>query len=114
MTTGKELEKAESRATVPQRIDLMPTASIDISYLSEEQQRALRFEHAKGMINLTTKAQELNMEAAALRQTLDDLTSTAKSVAEDGNVITATTSIGRTQVTISTPKMQGWFGGRRR
>ena len=59
-------------------------------------------EYAKGMTDISKKAQELHVDVATLKNILDQLASTTKEVSEDGGSVTVThtqsTSIGRTEV----------------
>lgn len=89
-------------ASVPTKIDLTPGASMDISWLSEGEREALLTDYTKGILNISRKAQELHVDSAALKKTLDDLSVTTKEVSESGNAVTIshtqTTSVGRTEV----------------
>lgn len=86
----------------PTHIRLGPSASLDLSWLSEEERLELMREHAKGMIDITHKAQEMHVDSAALKKTLDDLSNTTRDASESGSAVTIshtqTTSIGRTEV----------------
>lgn len=92
----------KSSSSVPSFIKLVPNDSIDLSFLPEEERKALLTDHAKGMIDLGKKAQELHIDAAVLKRTLGDLTETAIEGAVNGNSVTIshtqTTSVGRTEV----------------
>lgn len=96
-----QLQKA-SGSSVPSRIDLTPGTSMDISWLSESERKALLVDYTKGILDVSRKAQELHVDSAALRKTLDDLAATTKEVSESGNAVTVshtqTTSVGRTEV----------------
>lgn len=98
---GIQLQKA-SGSSVPSRIDLTPGTSIDISWLAESERKALLVDYTKGILDVSQKAQELHVDSAALRKTLDDLAATTKEVSESGNAVTVshtqTTSVGRTEV----------------
>lgn len=88
--------------SVPDRIDLTPTSSMDLSWLPEQERKALLLDYTKGMLDLGKKAQELNMDGASLKRTLDDLTVTSNQAAAEGNSVTIThtssSSVGRTEV----------------
>ncbi len=98
---GTQLQKA-SGSSVPSRIDLTPGTSMDISWLDESERKALLVDYTKGILDISRKAQELHVDSAALRKTLDDLAVTTKEVSESGNAVTVshtqTTSVGRTEV----------------
>lgn len=93
---------AERTATVPTSVPLSPTTSLDLSYLPEEQRAQLLTEYSRGMLDLSKKAQELHVDVAALRSSLDTLSHTVKETSREGNSITAshtvTSSAGRTEV----------------
>lgn len=95
LTTG-------SGAKPPSTITLGKSASLDLSHLPEEVQVELQAEYAKGMIDLNKKAQELNIDEAALRNTLDDLNETTKQATDANASITVShtqsSSIGRTEI----------------
>lgn len=88
----------------PTHISLSPSASIDLSWLPEEERKELMREHAKGLIEISHKAQEMHVDSAALKNTLDNLSSTTKEASENGSAVTIshtqTTSIGRTEVLV--------------
>ncbi|QEQ96608.1 hypothetical protein [Neptunomonas concharum] len=58
--------------------------------------------YASGVLDISKKAQELHVDSAALKKTLNDLSDTTRDVAESGNAVTVshtqTTSVGRTEV----------------
>lgn len=87
---------------VPDRIDLTPTSSMDLSWLPEHERKALLLDYTKGMLDLGKKAQELNMDGASLKRTLDDLAGISNQASTDGNSVTIThtssSSVGRTEV----------------
>ncbi|MGE4070691.1 MAG: hypothetical protein AB7E72_05900 [Lysobacterales bacterium] len=89
-------------ALVPSKIDLAPGTSIDIAWMPEKDRQVLLGEYTKGLLDIAKKAQELHVDSAALRKTLDDLAGTTREVAETGNAVTIshtqTTSVGRTEV----------------
>ena len=100
-STKGELLKVEG-ASVPTKIDLTPGTSMDISWLPESERKALLTDYTKGILDISRKAQELHVDSAALKKTLDDLSVTTKEVSESGNAVTIshtqTTSVGRTEV----------------
>lgn len=93
---------AERQSGVPSTVPLSPTASLDLSYLPEHKRIELLAEYNKGMLDLSKKAQELHIDAAALRNSLDMLSNTVAQTSREGNSITAshtvTSSAGRTEV----------------
>jgi len=95
---------AVSNPAVPSSISLSPTTTLDLSYLSTDERKALLTDYTKGMLDISRKANELHVDVDTLKNTLDNLAETTKKVAEDGNSITAThtqtTSIGRTEISI--------------
>lgn len=99
-TKGELLKVGE--ASVPTKIDLTPGTSMDISWLPENERKALLTAYTKGILDISRKAQELHVDSGALKKTLDDLSATTKEVSESGNAVTIshtqTTSVGRTEV----------------
>lgn len=103
MTEEKKGTELQQRATsVPQRIELTPGTTMDISWLGEAERKALLIEYTKGILDVNKRAQELHVDAAALRRTLDDLAATTADISQKGDAVTIshtqTTSIGRTEV----------------
>lgn len=98
---GKKSIKKFS-GSVPAVINFGPNASIDLSWLPENERKALLIDYAKGMIDINKKAQELHIDAVALKKTLDDLANATIEVSESGNAVTLThtqsTKISRTEV----------------
>lgn len=88
--------------STPTTINLSPTSALDISFLSDEERKALLMDHTKGMLDISRKAQELNVDSMALKNTLDDLSASTREVSEGGDAVTIThsqtTSVGRTEV----------------
>lgn len=97
----QQLDKVEGE-NVPTNISLTPDASMDISWLPEAERKALLVDYTNGMLDIGKKAQELHVDSAALKKTLDDLSLTTRDIAESGNAVTVshtqTTSVGRTEV----------------
>ncbi len=104
MNHNKEIIKNE----VPTSINLSPVSNMDISHLNEEERKALLTEYQKGMLDISTKAQELHVDSAALKKSLDDFSNTAKEVSADGNSVqithTQTTKLGRTEIIMGNTK----------
>lgn len=102
MKDEKSSNIVRSENNVLSTINLSPTASMDISFLSEEERKAMLMEHTKGMLDISQKAQELHVDSASLKKTLEDLSESTREVAESDNAVTIThtqtTSIGRTEV----------------
>ena len=88
--------------SVPAVINLGPSTSIDLSWLPENERKAFLLDYTKGMIDLSKKAQELHIDTAVLKKTLNDLADTTIQVSESGNAVTIThtqtTKVGRTEV----------------
>jgi hypothetical protein len=97
---NKSLSRREE--TVPTKINIGAASSIDISWLSEDERKSILRDYTKGMLDISKKAAELSVDAAALEKTLDDLTDTTKEVSSSGNAVTIThsqdTKVGRTEV----------------
>jgi hypothetical protein len=93
---------AERQSPVPNSVPLSPSTALDLSYLPEAQRAQLLTEYNRGMLDLSKKAQELHIDVAALRSSLDTLSHTVKETSREGNSITAshtvTSSAGRTEV----------------
>lgn len=96
----KELEKAEQ--SVPLSVNLSPTTSMDLSWLPEEERKELLASYTTGMLDIAKKAQELNVDAGALKKTMEDISGTVKDAVDSGAAITVThsqtSSVGRTEV----------------
>jgi len=85
---SKDIEKSkddENRDLY--KVPLVPTTSVDLSFLPEDERNALMAEHAKGLLNIKEKAQELHVDSACLKKTLDDLAETTREVTEGGGVL---------------------------
>ena len=97
---NRNLVKSDSN--VPTKNNLTPNTSIDLSWLSEDERKVLLIEYTKGMLDVSQKAQELRVDADALKKTLDDLSETTREVSEAGNAVTVThtqtTKVGRTEI----------------
>jgi len=100
----KDQEKSLTRSTsgVPTEINLGPSTSMDLSWLPENERKALLIDYTKGMIDISKKAQELHVDAVVLKKTLDDLSDTTREVSDSGNAVTIThshtTKVGRTEI----------------
>lgn len=102
--TDESRNLPEAKTAVPSTISLSPSTSLDLSYLSESERKALLTDYTKGMLDISRKASELHVDVGTLRNTLDTLAGTTKKVAEDGNAVTIThtqnTGIGRTEISM--------------
>jgi hypothetical protein len=91
-----------SGAVVPTSVTLTPSTSLDLSFLPEEQRKALLHDHAKGLLDIHRKAQELHVDVAALKASLTTLSDATEEVAQSGNSVTIAhtqnTSVGRTEI----------------
>ena len=89
-------------SNVPTHINLGAATSMDLSWLSEHERKALLIDYAKGMIDINKKAQDLHIDAEALKKVLNDLSGTTREVSESGNAVTIThtqtTKVGRTEI----------------
>ena len=87
---------------VPTEVNLSPQATMDLSWLPEEKREGLLLDYTRGMLDISRKAQELHVDAAALRKTLDDLSATTREASESGGSVTIThtqsSAVGRTEV----------------
>ncbi len=87
---------------VPTEINLSPRATMDISWLPEEQREELLVDYMKGMLDVSQKAQELKIDADALKRTLDDMSNITRDASESGSAVTIThtqtSTVGRTEV----------------
>ena len=97
---------------VPTNIPLSPSTAMDLSWLPENERKALLFDYTKGMLDIAVKAQELHVDSDVLKRTLEDLSSTTQEVADKGSAITIshtqTTKVGRTEVLMgNTEKAKG-------
>ena len=100
--TGKAV--AEARSTVPTSVPLGPGTSVDLSWLPEDERTTLLTEYARGILDISRKAQDLGVDVEVLRKTLETLTDTVKEATKAGAHATVThtqeTGIGRTETII--------------
>jgi len=86
----------------PSTVPLGPATTIDLSFLPEAQRNALLHDHARKLLDVGAKAQELHLDVNVLRATLDQLATTTREVADGGNAVTIahtqTTKVGRTEI----------------
>ena len=104
---GNDIEKsgtdvAATTGATPTSVPLGPKTTMDLSWLPEEERKALLIDYTRGMLDISKKAQELHVDIAALDNSLKTMSGTAKEVADDGNSITIShtqdSSTGRTEV----------------
>jgi len=97
---NKNITKTSSN--VPTEINLGPSTSMDLSWLPENERKALLIDYTKGIMDISKKAQELHVDAVVLKRTLDDFSDTTREVSDSGNAVTIThsqtTKVGRTEV----------------
>lgn len=98
----QEKSLTKSSGGVPTEINLGPSTSMDLSWLPENERKALLIDYTKGMMDISKKAQELHVDAVVLKKTLDDLSDTTREVSDSGNAVTIThshtTKVGRTEI----------------
>jgi hypothetical protein len=108
---SSNLPARTSQQAVPTMIPLGATHQLDLSWMPEEQRRALLTDYAKGALDIGRKANELGMEVSTLRQTLGTLAENTQQVAREGNFVTSTTvhnsSFGRTEVIMGNTETAG-------
>ena len=99
---NKSSSSGKAVSQVPTEINLSPRATMDLSWLPEEERRELLRDYTRGMLDIGRKAQELQVDAGALKGTLDDLSATTREASESGNSVTIThtqsSTVGRTEV----------------
>lgn len=96
--------RAESAQASGSLAVLAVGGGIEINGLQPNQVSALQKQHAKGLIEVQRKASELKVDIQALDQTLESLTSQARSANDAGVNITAThtqsTTLGQTEIIV--------------
>ena len=99
---GSRSLTAVPTGALPSTIQLGGSSQIDLSWMSEEERRALLNVHARDAIALARRAHELGVEVADLRSTLDTLAGATQKVSQAGDAVTLThvhnSSSGRTEV----------------
>jgi hypothetical protein len=100
---SKDIEKSKDNENRDlYKIPLVPTTSVDLSFLPEDVRKTLMADHVKGLLDIKEKAQELEVDSACLKKTLDDLAGATREVAEGGGSVTITntqtTKVGRTEI----------------
>jgi hypothetical protein len=101
MTDDSKLPAIRPNST-PASVSLSPTVALDLSWLPEDKRAALLEEHARGMLAISRKAQEMHVDVAALTVALGAVSNATLQATKDGNSATAshthTTSNSRTEI----------------
>lgn len=103
---GQELQASGQSVGLPtdKSLRLAQNDVLDLSGLSDSQVSELRLQHAKGLISLQQKAQEMKVDVAALDASLNAFTDQTEKATLSGASVTIqhsqTTSIGRTEIII--------------
>ncbi len=96
---------------VPTVVPLGPSTHLDLSWMPEDERRALLTDYAKEALDIGRKANELGVEVSTLRSTLGILADNTRQVAQEGNSITVThsqnMSFGRTEVIMGNTETAG-------
>src|ERR1700737_1754003 len=86
----------------PTTLQLGQTTQVDLSWMPEEERRALVAEYTKGILDVARRGNNLGIEVSVLRSTLGALAETTSSVSQAGDAVTVThvqtTQVGRTEV----------------
>lgn len=102
MSSDQEQRSSGQLTQVPKSVPLGPSTSLDLSWLSEDERKALLVQHTRGMLDIAKKANELHVDISALKTTLDTMATTTRDLAQDGTAVTITNtnqnSIGRTEI----------------
>jgi|GEM_PF-3097006 len=97
-------DQAPQADSTPTREVLAVGGGVEIAGLQSGQVSVLQEQHAKGLIEVQRKASELKVDIQALDQTLESLTSQARTANDAGVNITAThtqnTSLGQTEIIV--------------
>ena len=100
VTVEPAAEKSNGESTAV----LAVGGGIEVNGLQSNQISVLQKQHAKGLIEVQRKASELKVDIQALDQTLESLTSQARTANDAGVNITAThtqnTSLGQTEIIV--------------
>ena len=95
-------------ANIPATVPLGIGGSMDLTWLPEEQRKALLTDYARGVLDVSKKASELGVEVTVLRNNLNNLADATKQVSEAGNSVTVThvenSQFGRTEIMGNTEK----------
>ena len=68
----KEKSLTKPTSSVPTSINLGPKTSIDLSWLTEEECKELLMDYTRGMLDITKKAHELEVDAADLSKAQEE------------------------------------------
>ena len=94
----------QNKSPVEKTLKLNETQVLDLSSLSDGQISELKSQHARGMVELKNKAEDLKIQVGALDATLssfNDQTSKATQSGSSATIsFTQTTTLGRTEVII--------------
>jgi hypothetical protein len=101
--------KDSSRSLIPANPTMAPTTlqlgqttQVDLSWMPEEERRALVTEYTRGLLDVARRANNLGIEVSVLRSTLGALAETTNKVSLAGDAVTIThvqtTPVGRTEV----------------
>lgn len=103
---GRHMQVSGQGVELPTDKSLKLTQSdvLDLSGLSDSQISELRLQHAKGLLSLQQKAQEMKIDVAALDASLNSFNDQTSKATQAGTSATIqhsqTTSIGRTEVIV--------------
>lgn len=111
MADEKNVPAPQAPGSVPTAVPLGQGGSMDLSWMPEEQRRALMTDYAKGVLDVSRKANEIGVEVATLRNTLGTLADNTKQMSQDGLSVTAThvhnSQFGRTEVIVGNTETAG-------
>lgn len=111
MSDDKNLPTAAPTGGVPTSVPLGNGGTMDLSWMPEHERRALMTDYARGLINISQKANEMGVEVSTLRNTLTTLSDNTKQMAQDGLSVTAThvhnSQFGRTEVIVGNTETAG-------
>ena len=89
---------------VPTAISITPTATLDLSHMSEQERKTLLMDYTRGMLDVGRRANDLNVDVVTLRNTLDTFSQNARRAQDEGTSVTIThtqtTAIGRTEISM--------------
>lgn len=103
-TPEKSVKIVENVGKVPTSIDLGAGVSVDLSFLPEEERKALVVNYIGGMIDLSRKAKELGVDVRGLKNYLDTLAHTTEEANRTGSSVTIDTTY-KTENTTTTVVM---------
>jgi len=106
---SEESRETEKAIAIPEpeiatTITLNPTKTLDLSSFTEEQRAALLGDYTRGVLDVSRRAHELQVDVATLDKMLETLAGTTKEAIDMGSAVTVThtqaTTVGRTEVLI--------------